>query len=87
MAVPSVGIRPSYADEGPGVLLDGVSEGRPAAKAGLRGGDRIVEILGKPCNNMETYMTLMRGVKRGESVEFTILRNGQKTKVKIDTEK
>ncbi|HEV8061944.1 MAG TPA: M28 family peptidase [Gemmataceae bacterium] len=87
MAVPSVGIRPSYADEGPGVLLDGVSEGRPAAKAGIQGGDRIVEILGKPCNNMETYMTLMRGVKRGDTVEFTILRGGQKLKVKIETEK
>ncbi len=87
MAVPSVGIRPSYADEGPGVLLDGVSEDRPAAKAGIKGGDRIVEILGKPCNNMETYMTLMGGVKRGDTVEFTILRGGQKLKVKIETEK
>lgn len=87
MAVPSIGIRPSYADEGPGVLLDGVTEGRAAAKAGIRGGDRILEILGKPCNNMETYMTLMRGVKRGDTVEFTILRGGQKTNVKIQTEK
>jgi hypothetical protein len=87
MAVPSIGIRPSYADEGPGVLLDGVSEGRAAAKAGIRGGDRIVEILGKPCNNMETYMTLMRGVKRGETVEFTILRSGQKIKINVATEK
>jgi Zn-dependent M28 family amino/carboxypeptidase len=86
-AVPSVGIRPSYADEGPGVLLDGVSEGRPAAKAGVKGGDRIVEISGKPCNNMETYMSLMGGVKRGDLVEFTILRAGQKLKVKIETEK
>ncbi|CAN5381153.1 hypothetical protein BH10PLA2_BH10PLA2_25330 [soil metagenome] len=86
-AVPSVGIRPSYADEGPGVLLDGVSEGRPAAKAGIKGGDRIVEILGKPCNNMETYMTLMGGVKAGDIVEFTILRAGQKQKIKIQTEK
>jgi hypothetical protein len=87
VGVPSVGIRPSYADEGPGVLLDGVSEGRPAAKAGIKGGDRIVEILGKPCNNMETYMTLMGGVKRGDPVEFTILRAGQKMKISVQTEK
>jgi Zn-dependent M28 family amino/carboxypeptidase len=86
-AVPSVGIRPSYADEGPGVLLDGVAENRPAAKAGIKGGDRIIEILGKPCNNMETYMTLMGGVKAGDIVEFTILRAGQKQKIKIQTEK
>ncbi len=87
VGVPSVGIRPSYSDEGPGVLLDGVGEGRPAAKAGIKGGDRIVEILGKPCNNMETYMTLMGGVKRGDSVEFTILRAGQKMKINVQTEK
>jgi S1-C subfamily serine protease len=87
MAVPTIGIRPSYADEGPGILLDGVTKNRAADKAGIRGGDRILEIVGKPCNNMETYMTLMRGVKRGDSVELTILRNGQKMKINVVTEK
>lgn len=85
--VPSIGIRPSYGDEGPGVLLDGVTAGRPAAKAGLKEGDRIVAILGKPCKDMEMYMTLMGGVKPGDTVEFTILREGKKIPIKIATEK
>ena len=58
-----------------------------AAKAGLKAGDRIVAILGKPCNNMQTYMTLMGGVQAGDTVEFTIERDGKKQTVKIQTEK
>ena len=34
-----VGLIPNYADSGPGVLLDGVSENSPAEKAGLQAGD------------------------------------------------
>ncbi len=88
-SVPSVGLQFDYGAEGDadGVLLRGASAGRPAAKAGIRAGDRIIAILGKPCKNLGTYMAIMGGVKRGETVEFTILRGGQKLKVKIVTEK
>jgi S1-C subfamily serine protease len=81
---PRLGIRPSYGDTGEGVLLGGVSEGAPAAKAGMQEGDRIIEIAGKPVKNLEGYMALMAGQKRGTTVEIGILRDGKKMSVKVD---
>src|SRR5205823_12765729 len=53
--IPRLGIRPDYADADEGVLLGGVTEGGPAAKAGLKEGDRIVAVGGKPVKNLEGY--------------------------------
>src|SRR5256885_146495 len=80
---PRLGIRPSYGDEKDGVLLSGVVEGGAAAKAGLKEGDRIVELAGKTVKNLEVYMALMTGHKKGESLEVGILRDGNKINVKI----
>ncbi|HMO36320.1 MAG TPA: M28 family peptidase, partial [Gemmatales bacterium] len=41
--VPRFGIMFDYNDPGPGVLVDNVTAGKPAAKAGLKSGDRILE--------------------------------------------
>ena len=54
-------------------------EGTPAYKAGLKAGDKIVQIEGKSTKNM----TLMDAVKRirgpkGTKVKLTILREGEK---------
>jgi hypothetical protein len=80
---PRLGIRPSYSDEGEGVLLGGVVDGLPAAKAGLKEGDRILEMDGKPVKNLEAYMSVMGGKKKGDVLELTIQRNGNKQKVKV----
>ncbi len=45
---PRLGIKPDYGDDKEGVLLSGVAEGEPASRAGLKAGDRIVEIAGQP---------------------------------------
>ncbi len=76
--VPRIGIRPSYGDDQDGVFLEGVVDGGPAAKAGLKEGDLIVEIAGKPVKNMEAYMTVMRAQKKGEPIDMGVLRDGKK---------
>jgi hypothetical protein len=80
MTGPRLGIRPDYGDSDEGVLVGGVSEGQPAAKAGLKEGDRITQIAGQPVKNLEGYMALMRGHKVGETIDVTVLR-GSETKV------
>src|SRR5438105_12518101 len=78
-SVPRIGIRPSYSDDNAeGVLLDGVAAGGPAAKAGMKEGDRIVEIAGKPVKNLEGYMSLIAGHKPGEGLDIGILRGSKK---------
>ena len=78
--MPRLGVMPSYEDSGdvPGLLIDGVSDGGPAAKAGLKTGDRIVEIGGRPVTNINTYMVLMSQQQRGRAVEIRVLRNGKR---------
>jgi len=84
--MPRLGIRPSYSDEGEGVLLDGVTDDLPAAKAGLKKDDRIVQIAGKPVKNLEDYMEILSGQKKGGSIEVGIIRNGKKMMVKVKLE-
>jgi Peptidase family M28/PDZ domain/PA domain len=84
VSVPRLGIRPSYDDsEDSGMLLDDVSPGGPAAKAGLKGGDRIVEVAGKAVRNLETYMTVMAGQKKTGTLEVVILRGGKRMPFKL----
>jgi len=88
MRGPTLGIMPAYAedDKQEGVVLDGVSPGRPAEKAGLKAGDRIINISGKPVKNMQNYMTVMNGFKKGDKIEVTIIRDGKEQKVTIPLE-
>jgi hypothetical protein len=80
---PRVGIRPDYFDQEDGVLLDGVTEGTPAARAGLKENDRIIEVGGKPVKNLQNYMVLIRAYKSGDVIEFGVLRDGKKATVKV----
>lgn len=83
---PRLGIMPSYGDEGEGLLVDGVSDGGPAAKGGVKKGDRIVEIAGKPVKNIEGYMSLLRDHKRGEPLEIGVMRDKKKITLKVTPE-
>jgi hypothetical protein len=83
---PRLGVVPNYTDEKEGVLIDGVTPNLPAAKAGLKAGDRIVEIGGKPTPNMTAYMSVMAGYRRGDKFDVTVLRDGKKETLKVALE-
>ena len=57
-----------------------------AAKAGLKEGDRIVELSGKQVKNLESYMVLLAGHKKGEPLELGVLRDGKKSTFKLNPE-
>jgi hypothetical protein len=81
--IPKLGIRPGdYSEENQGVLIDGVSPGGAAEKAGMKAGDRIVGIGGKPVKDIRAYMSVLGGFKAGDSVEVTVVRNGKEIKLK-----
>jgi hypothetical protein len=83
--VPTIGFAPGNYDENEekGVLVGGVTKDGPAEKAGLKEGDYIVEIAGKPVKNMTGYMFLMRNQKAGEACEFAVMRDGKKVTLKV----
>jgi hypothetical protein len=81
--IPRLGIRPEYGDSEEGVLLSGVSDGGPAARAGLKEGDRIMAIGGKPVKDLQAYMALIAKHKVGQPVELGVLRAGKALTVKV----
>ena len=83
-----MGIMPAYSEDEKqeGLVLDGVWPGRPAEKAGLKAGDRIIDISGKPVKNLTNYMTVMGSFKKGDKLDVTIIRDGKQTKIVVPLE-
>ncbi|MFQ6677426.1 MAG: M28 family peptidase [Fidelibacterota bacterium] len=71
------GIIPSYTGTGPGFTIDGVRPDGPAAKAGMVGGDAIIEIGGKPVEDIYDYMYRLGELKLGQTVEVKVRRGSE----------
>jgi len=80
---PRLGIQPGYGEDKEGVLIKGVVEGGAADKAGLKEGDRIVEIAGKPVKDIQTYMVLMAEQKKGVPLDVAYIRGDKKLTTKV----
>jgi Zn-dependent M28 family amino/carboxypeptidase len=87
--VPRGGLRaylgsvPSYGEDVVGVKLSDVSKGGPAEKAGVKGGDIIVELAGKSIENIYDYTAIIDAIKIGEETTITVMRDGKPVKLKI----
>jgi serine protease Do len=57
-----------------GVLISGISEGSPAAEAGLRPGDLISEVNRTVVKNLNDYHKALKQVKNGENLLLLIKR-------------
>jgi len=79
-----LGTIPDYAGgDIEGVKLSGVRADGPADKAGLRGGDIIVEFGGREVKNIYDYTYALDAVKIGEPVEVVVLRDGERVKLTV----
>ena len=82
---PKLGFRPgNYESESGGVLVDGVTPGGVAEKAGVKDGDVIVEIAGKPVRNITGYMTAMGTQKLGTTIDLVVERKGKRVMLKAE---
>jgi Tol biopolymer transport system component len=81
-----LGTIPDYATEVQGVKLSGVRAGGPADKAGLKGGDIIVEFGGTHIANIYDYTYALDAVKIGQPVTVVVLRDGQRVSVSVTPE-
>jgi membrane-associated protease RseP (regulator of RpoE activity) len=61
-----------------GVLVQSVKDGGPAAKAGLKVGDVVTAIDGKPVESAWNLGDLLDGKKAGDSVRLDVVRNRQR---------
>ncbi len=79
----SLGTIPSYGDTTDGMVLDGVRENSPAAKAGLKAGDKVVKLAGKDVRNAMDYTYVLGSMKAGEEYEVELIRGTERMKLKI----
>jgi C-terminal processing protease CtpA/Prc len=70
----TLGVVPDYAFEGAGMRIDGVSDGRPAAKAGLMKGDVVVQLGEHSITDMMTYMKALGKFNKGETTKVKVKR-------------
>jgi S1-C subfamily serine protease len=66
---------PDYTFDGEGMRIDGVTEGKPASKAGLAKGDVVVQLGEEVIKDMTTYMKALSKFKKGDSTIVKIKRN------------
>jgi serine protease Do len=69
-----------------GVLIETVREGTPAAKAGLKTGDVVVEFDGERPRSARHFTRLVRETPSGRSVKMTIVRDGARRTLDITPE-
>jgi len=81
-----LGTIPNYADSNDGLKLDGVRDDSPAAKAGLKAGDKVVKLAGRDVKNVYDYTYALGEMKGGQEYEVVVLRDGQRLTMKITPE-
>jgi len=81
----TLGIMPDYTFSGTGVRVDGVSDGRPAQKAGLQTGDVITQLGDHNVSSLENYMEALGKFKKGDTttVRFVRGKDNKQTQVQF----
>ena len=66
-----------------GVLITGVLQNGPAAQAGVRPGDVIVEVAGKNIANVSELLSSVAALKPGTIAKFRVLRRDDSTELNV----
>lgn len=79
----ALGVVPDYLFDGKGMRIDGVSEDRPAQKAGLQKGDIVIQLGDSTVVDMMSYMRALSTFEEGNSTKVVVDRNGEKVEAEI----
>lgn len=77
----TLGVMPDYTFEGKGMRIDGVTDGKPAAKAGLQKGDVIIKLGELKVESTNDYMKALSTFKKEDTAEIIVVRDGKKIKM------
>jgi aminopeptidase YwaD len=80
----TMGIMPDYTFSGSGVRADGVSDGRPAQKAGLKAGDVIIQLGDYPVSSVENYMQVLGKFKKGDKTKVKYKRANETKEAEVE---
>ena len=79
-----LGVIPDYLFGGTGMRIDGVSEDKPAQRAGLQKGDVVVQLGDSTVTDMMSYMRALSAFEPGDSTTVVVDRNGKRVTAGID---
>lgn len=79
----TLGVVPDYLFSGKGMRIDGVSEDKPAQKAGLQKGDVVVKMGEYKVVDMMSYMKSLSKFEKGQTANVTVDRDGKLKEVEV----
>ena len=79
----ALGVMPDYLFDGKGMRIDGITEERPAAVAGLQKGDVVIQLGDSVVVDMMSYMRALSVFSEGDGTKVVADRNGEKITVEI----
>jgi hypothetical protein len=79
----TMGVMPDYSFEGKGLRIDGVTDGKPAAKAGILKGDVVTKLGDMDIKDVQEYMKASSKHKKGDTVPVKVLREGKEIELKV----
>lgn len=79
----TLGVVPDYLFDGEGMRIDGVSDDRPAHKAGLKAGDVVIKLGDHEVKDMMSYMKALSLFKKGDASTVEVLRDKEIIKTDI----
>ncbi|HXA68263.1 MAG TPA: M28 family peptidase [Bryobacteraceae bacterium] len=80
---PDFGSIPDFTEIPNGVRFADIRPGSPAAKAGFKGGDILIEFDGKKIQNLYDFTYALRAEKPGQEVLVKVLRGDQTIEAKV----
>ena len=79
----TMGIMPDYTFAGTGIRCDGVTDGRPAQKAGLKAGDIILKVGEYNISSMDSYMQMLGKFQKGEKAKVKFKRGNEEMETEV----
>jgi S1-C subfamily serine protease len=74
---------PDYSYDKEGVRVDGVSDNKPAQKAGLKADDVILQLGEHKVKDIYGYMDALNKFKKGDTTTVVISRGGEKKEFSV----
>ena len=73
----TLGVVPDYLFDGKGMRIDGVSEGKPAHRAGIQKGDIVIQMGDNLVTDMISYMRALSAFEQDDETSVVINRSGE----------
>ena len=79
----TLGVVPDYMYSKNGMRIDGLRDGRPAQKSGMKKGDVVVKLGKLNITDMRSYMKALSYFKKGDMVIATIIRDEKRLELEL----